>query len=251
MKLTDDIISEKYGKYLRYKKRWILNKGDFDKVVDDYALGKLSTLDVIRIIEVSGSMNQYLRNADQMLSRIRNANSLHLQSAPKFRNHRTIYIVGQPGSGKTTLAHYIMTKIFNFDYVTASGLRDPFQNYGEQEGVIWDDFRDTSIDYVSLLNVLDPHYTNLADARYSNKGLAYCKCTIITSVQYPSHLYRDGTREDLDQLYRRMSHAFIEVREDDIVWHNIGVDGSILDTNPYPVKLENLEEFKNECIPIL
>lgn len=128
-------------------------------------------------------------------------------------NHKpieVIWITGPAGSGKTLEAKKIAREKSDKDFYMATGQRDPFQNYTDEPVVILDDLRPKTFDYNTLLQLLDPFNSTMADARYSNKTLI-ADTIIITSVYSPLDFYHMLVPEqyrDIDtykQLERRIS----------------------------------------------
>lgn len=121
-----------------------------------------------------------------------------------------IWITGPAGSGKTMTAKKIAREKSDKDFYMATGQRDPFQNYTDEPVIILDDLRPKTFDYNTLLQLLDPFNSTMADARYSNKTLI-ADTIIITSVYSPldfyhmlvSEIYRDV--DTYKQLERRIS----------------------------------------------
>lgn len=121
-----------------------------------------------------------------------------------------IWIYGKSGSGKTIEAKKIAREKSDKDFYMATGQRDPFQNYTDEPVIILDDLRPKTFDYNTLLQLLDPFNSTMADARYSNKTLI-ADTIIITSVYSPLDFYHMLVPEiyrDVDtykQLERRIS----------------------------------------------
>ena len=99
-----------------------------------------------------------------------------------------IWIHGPSGSGKTKEAKQIARERSTRDFYMATGVRDPFQNYTDEPVIILDDLRPKTFDYNTLLQLLDPFNSTMADARYSNKTLIV-DTIIITSVYSPLDFY--------------------------------------------------------------
>lgn len=120
-----------------------------------------------------------------------------------------IWITGPAGSGKTVEAKKIAREKSDKGFYLAVGQRDPFQNYFDENVVILDDLRPKTFDYNTLLQLLDPFNSTMADARYSNKTLI-ADTIIITSVYSPLNFYHMLVPEyqrDIDtytQLERRI-----------------------------------------------
>lgn len=120
-----------------------------------------------------------------------------------------LWITGPSGSGKTVEAKRIAREKYDKDFYMATGVRDPFERYMDQPVIILDDLRPKTFDYNTLLQLLDPFNSTMADARYSNKTLI-ADTIIVTSVYSPLDFYHMLVPEqyrDIDtykQLERRI-----------------------------------------------
>lgn len=129
-----------------------------------------------------------------------------------------IWITGPSGSGKTVEAKKLAREKSDKDFYLATGIRDPFQNYTDEPIVVLDDLRPRTFEYNTLLQLLDPFNSTMADARYSNKTLI-ADTIIITSVYSPLDFYHILVPEqyrDIDtyaQLKRRISKIVQKVTE--------------------------------------
>ena len=63
------------------------------------------------------------------------------------RDMRVIFIYGTTGSGKTTYAKMLASKMGNGSFYVSSSANDSMQDYAGQETVIFDDLRDTAFDF--------------------------------------------------------------------------------------------------------
>lgn len=120
-----------------------------------------------------------------------------------------IYVQGDAGSGKTSLAkEYAMRKYQ--DYFMTGSANDAVQDYMGEPVAIFDDARPTDFSSQDWLKLLDP-YTNKSTvrSRYYNKYLAV-KCIIITTTtpfeEFWLHTKRDSKApEPIDQFFRRFN----------------------------------------------
>ncbi len=121
----------------------------------------------------------------------------------------TIYIYGNSGTGKSTLAERLATA--SGAVAWASGANDPLQDYNGEPSLILDDFRPQQINFADLLKLLDPiHRKRSHQSRYYNKVLA-TKKIIITTVMPLDELiryYAINTGEDQKQLRRRITRIY-------------------------------------------
>lgn len=120
-----------------------------------------------------------------------------------------IWITGPAGSGKTVEAKKIAREKSDKGFYLAVGQRDPFERYTDEPIIVLDDLRPKTFDYNTLLQLLDPFNSTMADARYSNKTLI-ADTIIVTSVYSPLDFYHMLVPEqyrDIDtykQLERRI-----------------------------------------------
>lgn len=123
-----------------------------------------------------------------------------------------IWITGPAGSGKTVEAKKIAREKSDKDFYMATGQRDPFQNYTDENVIVLDDLRPKTFDYNTLLQLLDPFNATMADARYSNKTLI-ADTIIITSVYSPLDFYHMLVPEqyrDID-TYAQLARRIVEI----------------------------------------
>ena len=119
------------------------------------------------------------------------------------RNIKVMIFTGETGTYKTTYAKQYC-KNLNKSFCVSSSSNDPMQDYKGEDVLILDDIRDTTFKFHDLLKVLDNHTNSSIASRYSNKAFIG-DTIIITSSQKLSQWYYDETREDKDQLYRRIT----------------------------------------------
>lgn len=160
--------------------------------------------------------NQY----GKMKRQIEDVWNKHLQfEAAKWREEmkksgkriKVIWISGESGTGKTSLAREYAEKSNQPYFITGSS-RDLFQNYSGEHTMIIDELRADMIRYADLLRILDPFGSQvMAPSRYSDKPLT-CDLILITSPYDPAEFYNElfsKTNEDvidgLEQLLRRIT----------------------------------------------
>jgi len=124
-------------------------------------------------------------------------------------NLEIIYIQGDAGSGKTTLAKEYALRKYG-DYFMTGSSNDSVQDYMGEPVAIFDDARPSDFSASDWLKLLDP-YNNKATvtSRYYNKYLAV-KCIIITTTTpfYEFFIYaknKAGVDEPVAQFMRRFS----------------------------------------------
>jgi len=137
----------------------------------------------------------------------------------KERDMKSVYITGESGVGKTTMAKDI-ARNKGLQYFVSSGSNDVLDSYQGQECIILDDLRPSCMGLSDLLKLLDPHTASTAKSRYSNQVLE-CELIIITTTLEIETFFRnvfENEDESSIQLMRRcqmhmkMSKDSIHVR---------------------------------------
>lgn len=150
----------------------------------------------------------------------------YLLSTQSERNTTCIYICGQAGAGKTTLAKKI-ADTHNMDYFVSSGSNDVLDGYCQQPCIILDDIRPSALGLSDLLKLTDPHTPCSVKSRYKNKYVN-CELIILTSVLKIDEFYHnvfEHENEPINQLkrrckfYIRMDSDFIRIRQ----WDNLAM----------------------------
>lgn len=130
-----------------------------------------------------------------------------------IRDMQVIFITGDSGTGKTSLAKYFADKR-GLDYFVSSSSNDLFYGYGGQPCVILDDVRGSLMQFSDWLKLLDNNVNSTVKARYNNKNLSECKLMILTSIQSIEKFYYDifdNDAENIVQLKRRCGvHVLVE-----------------------------------------
>ena len=151
----------------------------------------------------------------------------YLLSTQSERNTTCIYICGQAGAGKTTLAKKI-ADTHNMDYFVSSGSNDVLDGYCQQPCIILDDIRPSALGLSDLLKLTDPHTPCSVKSRYKNKYVN-CELIILTSVLKIDEFYHnvfEHEDEPINQLKRRckfyikMDYDFIKIRE----WNDFSME---------------------------
>lgn len=114
-----------------------------------------------------------------------------------------IYITGEAGSGKTTLAKHLCEKR-GLSYCVSGSSRDPVQDYNGQDCLILDDLRPQTFALSDLLKMLDNNTASSVNSRYHDRWLEV-QCIIITTVLSIDEFFRSMlvTGEPISQLMRR------------------------------------------------
>lgn len=147
------------------------------------------------------------------LEKLYNAHIKGIQLKGVDREMNVIYITGESGTGKTTIAKFL-AKALGYDICVSSSGNDPMQDYVGQKCLILDEFRQSDWQLSDLLKLLDNHTTSTIKSRYNNKYMNDCKLIILTSV-FPitDTSYQKYNNEPLKQLYRRIN-SYVVVSED-------------------------------------
>lgn len=129
-----------------------------------------------------------------------------------------IYIMGEPGAGKTRVAKEFVRRLIEW---SAGAMSEPFRccqtaatnpmdEYNGEEILFMDDMRGSALSASDWLKLLDPYNASPSSARYKNKQPA-CRAVIITSTKDPIEFFYyckqlgGGDRsEALDQFMRRI-----------------------------------------------
>lgn len=130
------------------------------------------------------------------------------------REISVIYICGEPGAGKTTLAKQLCAKR-SYSYCLSGSSRDPLQDYRGQDVLILDDLRPDTFSLTDLLKLLDNHSSSSASARYRDRWLQV-KMIIITTIQPLKEFFscQPDRREPIQQLMRRCRTMITMTKED-------------------------------------
>lgn len=134
-------------------------------------------------------------------------------SVSSTRDMQVIFITGESGTGKTSLAKYFADKR-KLDYFVSSSSNDLFYGYGGQPCIILDDVRGSLMMFSDWLKLLDNNINSSVKARYNNKNLSHCKLLILTTSQSIVEFYRDifdNNAENIVQIKRRCGiHIYVD-----------------------------------------
>lgn len=138
---------------------------------------------------------------------------------------KVFYIMGKPGTGKSTFAKNFAEKIQKQEFeksgerwtICQTASTNPVDDYQGEEIVIMDDVRGTTMRADDWLKLLDPWNISPSSARYRNKVVA-ARCIIITATipPYEFFYYSKGVgqgtaqEEAVDQFLRRLA-AIVEI----------------------------------------
>ena len=122
---------------------------------------------------------------------------------------QAIYIYGDSGTGKTTLAK-MMAEEKKMSIYVSSGSNDVLDDYKGEDCIILDDLRPSCMGLSDLLKMLDPNTSSTVKSRYKNKVLE-CKMIIITTtlpIETFFHKVFESDNETAIQLQRRCESLF-------------------------------------------
>lgn len=122
------------------------------------------------------------------------------------RNITVMFIQGETGTGKTTLAKFISEGLCK-PYVISSSSNDPMQDYEGQEVLILDELRDDIFKFHDFLKIIDNHTTSSVKSRYNNKQFLG-DTIIITSSKPLQNWYMGVNDEDRKQFFRRLNVVY-------------------------------------------
>lgn len=149
------------------------------------------------------------------------------------RNIKVIMIYGTTGSGKTTYAKMLASKIGDGSYYVSSSSNDSMQDYKGQETVIFDDLRDDVFEFADILKVLDNYTATSIRSRFYNK--TFLGSTIIITTTVPILEWYHYSKEDKAQLRRRISNYLI-IEDKTISFYNFNPDNNYLPNYQYTIK---------------
>lgn len=142
-----------------------------------------------------------------------------------------LYIQGQSGDGKTTVAKMYCDAHGLSYYVTGTG-DHAFDEYAGQDVIIWDDFRDSDMGFHDLLKMLDNNTDCTIAARYRNKKLPFCKMFILTSTKSINECYAGAAAKDGEQYVQFLRRV-----------------GTVLDIHDGKVTLWQYDKKKRKHVP--
>ena len=135
------------------------------------------------------------------------------------RDMKVIYISGNAGSGKTTLAKFL-AEMSNYDYFVSGSGGDILDGYDKEECIILDDLRGDSFTKAELFKLTDNHTNSSVKSRYRNKDISRCKLMIITSVKTPYNLYNwNDDKEPSNQFARRLNYMYVKIEDNGKIYN--------------------------------
>ena len=127
------------------------------------------------------------------------------------RNILCMYLCGEKGTGKTTLAKQFCEER-KLRYFITGGSNDPLDSYSDEDAIIIDDARPSMFRPDEWLKLLDNNTGSLVKSRYHNK-MIQARYIILTSAVPIMQFFADYGEEDPAQLYRRIK-VMMEVHKD-------------------------------------
>jgi ABC-type dipeptide/oligopeptide/nickel transport system ATPase subunit len=131
------------------------------------------------------------------------------------RNMRVLFIVGDTGTGKSTLAKQYC-KINKKDFAISSSNNDPLQDYKGQSVLIMDDMRDSTFPFNDALKILDNHTSSSVRSRYNNKIFNGDMVIITSNVpldKWYNSIQSTVPGDSLKALYRRITEYIILTKD--------------------------------------
>lgn len=234
-----------------------LSRNEIENYIEQYANEEI-TLEVLE-----NKLGRYNRSTPNIRNKIKNITEdidkekydLHVKMMKEKNIAKdTIYIYGDPRTGKTSLAKELANTYINkYDltsddiYITQS-TKDRYQDYKYEQVIIEDELRDDSYKPIDLLKILDKYnYNYAAPSRYTDKRLI-ARTFIMTSIYSPEKLFRkmdsawDSDGEPTEQLLGRLTMA-IRVTKDEYIFEQYNLEkGDFFEIGRKPNKL--YEEYR-------
>lgn len=169
----------------------------FQKAIEGIASGEIREYNITEHV----SIDSYVANKKEY----DRAFEYHEKALKSQQNRKVdvIYIEGDAGSGKTTLAKKLCEDK-GLSYCLSGSSRDPVQDYKGQDALILDDFRPNIMPLSDVLKMLDNNSGSSVSARYHDRWLQV-SLIIITSVLTIDEFYGEvaDNKEPIAQLKRR------------------------------------------------
>lgn len=206
------------GKHI-YNREEVVANFDISETINEALSGREKKNELLRRID-SGEVREY--NITDYCSVVEYAKwekdikkafeyyRIKIQKDGGNRKMECIYVQGESGSGKTTMAKNFCEER-GLSYFVSSGSNDPLDGYKGQEVVILDDLRPSAFRLADLLKMLDNNTASSVPSRYANKVL-YCRYIIITTTLDIDTFFKNVFAESPEaakQLKRRCSRMVL------------------------------------------
>lgn len=234
----------------QYSPKDVVCNFDYQKLLDDW--NNNNDLDTILQRILDGEIREYNKTLeiDHMMlvhhsRKIEEAFKIrqeYLETTQQERHTECIFITGCSGVGKTTLAKKIALE-HNYSFYVSSGSNDIMDGYLQQDCLIIDEVRPSSLGLSDLLKLLDPHTASSIKSRYKNKYLN-CKLVILTTVLDIDTFYNNvftEHSEPITQLKRRCT-IYIRIHREQL-WVYMWDKKAMQYADPLVFKNTVLDEF--------
>lgn len=233
-KISDNFIEKVHSKKIEdcYKYLIHLNAPDKYQYSIDEVYSNFSIIDAINnkddkekldeIIEkiLSGSIKEYEKTIaidikfytyhKRIIDEAFKTYNDHRRATDTSRNQTVIFITGDAGAGKTTLAKQICENS-NLSYFISSGSNDVLDGYSQQDCIILDDIRPSAMSLSDLLKMTDNHCSSSIKSRYFNKYVN-CKFIILTTVLDIDSFYRNVFTEEKESIIQFKRRCQIHIK---------------------------------------
>lgn len=130
-----------------------------------------------------------------------------------FNYNRTlevIFIAGNAGAGKTTLAKYIAQQKGQ-DYIIKKGTKDPFDGLHNEECLIFDDIKPDTLTLSKFIDLTDNHTAASYGSRYKDKKVMIETIIFTSSLDIMTFFNSlQGTEnQDPQQFFRRVENYIV------------------------------------------
>lgn len=160
----------------------------------------------LEIIDVFPSYLTKIAHLDKMRQTI-----MHEKYKTNFRKLEVTYIFGATETGKT---RYVLDKYGYENVYKVSNYEHPFDNYENQDVILFDEFR-SSIPLKEMLQFLDGYPCKLP-ARYNDKQACYTKVFIVSNIPFDKQYVniQENESESFEAFKRRIKKFLIFDKKD-------------------------------------
>lgn len=136
---------------------------------------------------------------------------MHEKYKTNFRKLEVTYIFGATETGKT---RYVLDKYGYENVYKVSNYEHPFDNYENQDVILFDEFR-SSIPLKEMLQFLDGYPCKLP-ARYNDKQACYTKVFIVSNIPFDKQYVniQENESESFEAFKRRIKNFLIFDKKD-------------------------------------